>query len=151
MLYITFNSQTYLCMEITRIRTEQGPFLDLQQEDEPVCQVDIESRRQSPAINKTVPVCHCRPVRKQGGSPVDCLETAQSGKPDTETDIPALVRQYRNKVAEFPRELRFGYRFIFVGVLLYLIIKTIQPLGTVTVGMCKGQRGEVVAFATTLP
>lgn len=138
-------------MEVPRIRSEQRPFLDLQQEDDPVCQIDIESRRQSSAINKAVPVCHCRPVRKQGSSPVDCLETAQSGKSDTETDIPTLIRQYGNKIAEFPRELRFGYCLIFVGVLLYLIIQTIQPVGTVTVGMCKGQRGEVVAFAATLP
>jgi hypothetical protein len=29
--------------------------------------------------------------------------------------------------------------------------KAIQPIGTVTVGMCKGQRGEVVAFTATLP
>jgi hypothetical protein len=44
---------------------------------------------------------------------------------------------YGNKIAEFPRELRFGYCLIFVGVLLYLIIQTIQPAGTVTVGMLK--------------
>lgn len=138
-------------MEVTRIRSEQRPFLHLHQQDNPVCQPDIESRRQAAAINKAVTVCHCRSVRKQGGSPVDCLEAAQNGKSDTETDVPALVRQYGNKVTEFPRELRFGYCLIFVGVLLYLIIQTIQPVGTVTVGMCKGQRGEVVAFAATLP
>ena len=138
-------------MEIPRIRSEQCPFLHLHQQDDPVCQPDIESRSESSAINKTVPVCHCRPVRKQGGSPVDRLEAAQNGKSDTETGIPALVRQYGNKIAEFPRELRFGYYLIFVGVLLYLIIQTIQPVGTVTVGTCKGQRGKVVAFAATLP
>ncbi len=138
-------------MEVTRIRSEERPFLYLHQQDNPVCQPDIESRRQTAAINKAVTVCHRRSVRKQGGSPVDCLEAAQNGKSDTETDVPALVRQYGNKIAEFPRELRFGYCLIFVGVLLYLIIQTIQPAGTVTVGMCKGQRGEVVAFATTLP
>ena len=66
-------------------------------------------------------------LEKQGGSPVDRLEAAQNGKSDTETGIPALVRQYGNKIAEFPRELRFGYYLIFVGVLLYLIIQTIQP------------------------
>ena len=138
-------------MEVTRIRSEEHPFLYLHQQDNPVCQPDIESRRQTAAINKAVTVCHRRSVRKQGGSPVDCLEAAQNGKSDTETDVPALVRQYVNKIAEFPRELRFGYCLIFVGVLLYLIIQTIQPAGTVTVGMCKGQRGELVAFAATLP
>ena len=125
-------------MEVTRIRSEERPFLYLHQQDNPVCQPDIESRRQTAAINKAVTVCHRRSVRKQGGSPVDCLEAAQNGKSDTETDVPALVRQYGNKIAEFPRELRFGYCLIFVGVLLYLIIQTIQPAGTVTVGMCKG-------------
>ena len=138
-------------MEVTRIRSEERPFLYQHQQDNPVCQPDIVSRRQSAGINKAVTVCHRRSVRKQGGSPVDCLEAAQNGKSDTETDVPALVRQYGNKIAEFPRELRFGYCLIFVGVLLYLIIQTIQPAGTVTVGMCKGQRGEVVAFAATLP
>ena len=55
-------------MEITRIRTEQGPFLDLQQEHHPVRQIDIEGRSQPAAIDKAVTVCHRRPVRKQGGS-----------------------------------------------------------------------------------
>ena len=89
-------------MEVTRIRSEERPFLYLHQQDNPVCQPDIESRRQTAAINKAVTVCHRRSVRKQGGSPVDCLEAAQNGKSDTETDVPALVRQYGNKIAEFP-------------------------------------------------
>lgn len=106
------NAQSYLGMEVTRIRSEERPFLYLHQQDNPVCQPDIESRRQTAAINKAVTVCHRRSVRKQGGSPVDCLEAAQNGKSDTETDVPALVRQYGNKIAEFPRELRFGYCLI---------------------------------------
>ena len=60
-------------MEVPHIRSEQRPFLDLQQEDDPVCQINIESRSQSSAINKTVPVCHCRPVRKQGMGPEERL------------------------------------------------------------------------------
>lgn len=138
-------------MEITRIGSEQGPFLDLQQEHHPVGQISFKGRSQPAAIDKAVTVCHRRPVRKQGGSPVDRLETAQCRESDTQTYIPALVPQYGNEVTEFPRELRFGYRLIFIGVLLYLIIQAIQSIGTVTVGMCKGQRGEVVAFTATLP
>lgn len=69
-------AQPYLCMKVARIRSEQCPFLDLQQEDDPVCQIDIEGRCQSAAINKTVPVRHRRPVRKQGSAPVDRLKAA---------------------------------------------------------------------------
>ena len=71
--------------------------------------------------------------------PIDCLETAQCRETDAETEVPAPVRQYGNKVAEFSRELRFGHRLILIIILLYLIIQTVQPVGTVTVGMCKGQ------------
>ena len=138
-------------MEIPRIRSEQCPLLDLQQEDDPVCQIDIESRRQTTPINKAVPVGGCRPVMKQGSSPVDRLETAQSGKSDTETDVSSLVRQYGDKIAEFPGELRFRYRLALIGVLLYLIVQTVQPMGTVAVGTGKGQRGEVMAPAAALP
>lgn len=144
-------AQPDLCMEITRIRSEQHPFLDLQQEDDPVCQIDIESRREAAPINKTVPVGHCRPVGKQGSSPVDCLEAAQSGKPDTETDVPPLVRQYGNKIAEFSGELCFRYRLVLISIFLYLIVQTVQPVGAVTIGTGKGQRGEVMPLTAALP
>ena len=145
------NAQSYLCMEIPRVRSEQRPFLDLQQEDDPVCQIDIKGRSQSTAINKTVPVGHCRPVGEQGGSPIDCLEAAQSGKPDTETDVPSLVRQYGDKVAEFSGKLRFWYRLVLISIFLYLIVQTVQPVSAVTVGKGKGQRGEVVTLTAALP
>ena len=111
----------------------------MQQEDNPVCQIDIESRREAAAINKAVPVGGCRPVMKQGGSPIHCLEAAQRGQPDTETDVPSLVRQYGDEVAEFPGELCFRYRLVLIGVLLYLIVQTVQPIGAVTIGTGKGQ------------
>ncbi len=136
-------------MEVSRIHSEERPLLHLHQQDDTVCQVDIESRRKAAAIDKTVTIRNCRPVRKQGSTPVNCLEAAQCGKSDTETDIPALVRQYGNEIAEFPRELRFRYCLVLIGVLLYLIIQTVQPIGPVTVGTCKGQRGEVMTLTTT--
>lgn len=77
------DSQSYLRMEITRIRSEQSPFLDLQQEHHPVGQISLKGRSQPTAIDKAVTVCHRRPVRKQGGSPVDRLETAQCRESDT--------------------------------------------------------------------
>lgn len=138
-------------MEISRIRSEQCPFLDLQQEDNPVCQIDIESRREAATINKTVSVGHCRPVGEQGSSPVDCLESAQRGKPDTETDVPPLVRQYGDKIAEFPGELRFRYRLVLISIFLYLVVQTVQSVAAVTIGTGKGQRGEVVTLTTALP
>lgn len=43
-------------MEVTRIRSEERPFLHLHQQDNSVGQPDVESRRQASVIDKAVPI-----------------------------------------------------------------------------------------------
>ena len=78
MLYITFQSQRYLRVELTDVRAEQRPFPCVQQQSHPVGQVGFQFQRQRTAVNETVLIQQGRAVRQQLFASVACFVPGES-------------------------------------------------------------------------
>ena len=78
MLYITFDAQRYLRVELAYVRAEQRPFPCTDKQGYPVGQVGFQFQRQRTAVDEAILIQQGRAVRQQLFASVACFVPGES-------------------------------------------------------------------------
>ena len=127
MLYITFQSDPELRVELSCVATPQATLPEIGEQGDTVSHVKLHVQRQRTAIDEGVPVMQGRAVLQHLFAPIHRFISDESRSPRIDEHDFTGIGKYLEIVAAFRRELHHRYGGILVRVVLQEILTSEHP------------------------
>ena len=127
MLYITFDAQPPLAVELLRVATPQATLPEVGEQGDTVSHVKLHIERQRTAVDEGVPVMQRGAVIQHLFAPIHRFIPGESRSPRIDEHDFAGIGKYLEIVAALRRELRHRYGSVLVGALFQEILTSEYP------------------------
>lgn len=144
MLYITFDADAVLRVEMPCGAAPQAAFADVYRQGDAVCEVGFRFERHRAAVDESVLIGEPRPVEQGFVSPVHGLVACERRAADVEEEYLAGVGEEVVVETSLGRELRYRNPRALVGVVALQVLAAENPL-VAAFGVGRERRPDVVA------